>query len=391
MVATIAIFALCLDALVLRSLSLLAPFIRISLHLAEGQLGYLMGAMMAGTALVVLPAGALIGRVDARGAFTLVFVSAGLALFLVSLQNSFPGLLAALFILGLMRAGIIPLVNRVITEQFDQARRGSIIGLVYAAVPLGGFMGAVALPALGEYRDWRAGFQILGLVALLGGFFSRQKLPEAGAGTLAENPLRQRGHLGSRAFVVLAITYGFYALSLSADAFVTLFLVDVVKISALAAGAFFGLIQLVGVGGRMGWGLLADRVFHKNRSWLLAMVNWLTVVSFILLIGLEPGSSWWMIGVVMAVTGMSVASSWGILSTVVGDMVELSSIAFATSIILFITNVADILGPILFGSALDSGYSYQSTLGMFAGIAVCTALILTWIAWRDRMSHNRRL
>lgn len=390
-VVVTAIFALCIDALAVRSISLLAPFIRSDLQIDEGQFGFVVGAMMAGTLLAVLPVGALIDRLDARWTFPLILTNIGLAFLAVSFQNSFYGLLAALFVLGLLRAGIIPLVNRVITGSFDRSYRGAIMGIIYAAVPLGGFLGAIVLPALSEYIDWNTGYRVLGLIALLGGLLSRKQIPNNNLVTPIRNPLHDLVSLRSRAFLILAIAYGFYALSLSADVFVTLFLVDVVKISALASGTFFGLIQLTGVGGRMFWGFLADQVFHKNRSWLLAIVNWLTVISFVLLIWLNANSAWWMIATVMVVIGMSVASSWGILSTVLGDMVDTGTIAIATSAIFFVTNIADILGPVLFGATLNAGFSYQKTMSLFMVVAICTALILTWAAWHDNLKQNVKI
>ena len=188
-------------------------------------------------------------------------------------------------------------------------------------------------------------------------------------------------------FLILAAAYGFYALSLSADVYVTLYLVDVVKITAVAAGFFFGLIQLTGIGGRMFWGFLADRRFKENRMGLLAIINWMTVISFIFLMLLDSSSEGWIIAVVMVVIGMSVASSWGILSTVLGDVVRVSSIAVATSVIYFTTNIADMVGPVLFGATLEATQSYQITIGRFMGVAVCTALTLTWLAWRIRIKH----
>ena len=380
----IAIFALCIDALAVRSIILLAPFIRSGLGIDEGQYGYVMAAIMAGTLLAVLPVGSLLDRLAARKVFPFLLIGVGLAFLVVSLQNTFPGLLVALFILGILRAGIIPLVNRLITTRIAPAQRGAIMGIIYASVPLGGFLGAVVLPALGAYIDWQAGYLLLGLTTLLGGILSRNRIPEDDTVRHKTNAPRDLSPLLSVTFLVLAFTYGLYALSLSADVYVTLYLVDVVKISAVAAGIFFGLIQLTGIGGRVFWGFLADRRFRKNRLGLLAIVNGLTVISFILLTLLDSSSSGWMVGMVMVVIGMSVASSWGILSTVLGDVVQVSSIAVATSVVFFISTVADMVGPVLFGASLEATQSYNQTIGRYAGLAVFTGLIFAWLAWRIR-------
>jgi MFS family permease len=382
MVVVIAVFALCTEALVVRSLTLLAPFIRLELHLDERQFGLMVGALMAGTLLAILPVGRLVDRLDARWAFPILLTSVGLALLLVSMQHSFTGLIAALFVLGLVRSGIVPLVNRVVTTTFDRDERGVFMGGIYAAVPLGGFLGAVILPGLGEYFDWNSGYRVLGLLALFGSFLSLRRIPKDKSMRQAGGPILDFALLRTKTFLILAGIYGLYVFGLTVDVFVTLFLVDVVKTSASTAGVYFGLIQLTGVGGRFFWGILADRGFQKNRWWLLALINWLTVIAFVLLSGLNSGSTWWMIGGVMLLIGMSAASSWGVLSTLLGDVVGVNSIAIATSMIFLITSIAEMAGPILFGAALDVTASYQKTIGIFIGVTVCTAFALSWMAWR---------
>lgn len=380
-VIAIAIFALLMDSLSIRSISLLAPYLRLGLNIKETQMGYVMGALMFGTLLIVLPIGSLSDRLNLRKVFPAMLIGVGMAYILISLQTGFTGLLAGLFVLGLLRAGIIPLVNRLITRRFERTQRGAVLGMIYAAVPLGGFVGAAVLPALGEYFDWSAGYRLLGVISICGGWLSRSRIPaedhrEAGNGHAGYD----WGLLRSKGFLVLAAVYGLYALSLSADAFVTLYLVDVVKISAVVAGILFGLIQLTGVGGRMLWGFLADRAFYKNRWGLLALVNWLTVFAYLYLIRLNPSSRSLTIAVGMMLIGVSAVSSWSILSTLLGDVVKIGSIAAATALVYFITNITDVLGPIMFGVTLEKTGSYQQTVALFSGIAVCTALALTGIA-----------
>ena len=254
-----------------------------------------------------------------------------------------------------------------------------------------GFFGAVILPVLGEYFDWNSGYRVLGLLALSGGFLSIMQIPKNNSARPASGPLLDLGILRSKTFLFLAVIYGLYVFGLTADVFVTLFLVDVVKTSARVAGIFFGLIQLTGVGGRVLWGILADRGFQKNRWWLLAIVNWLTVIAFVLLTGLNSGSAWWMVGGVMVLLGMSAASSWGVLSTILGDVVGLNSIAIATSTIFLISTISEMTGPVLFGAMLDTTGSYQKTIGLFMAVAVCTAFALSWMAWRVSNKRPRDL
>ncbi len=168
-IVVISIFALCIDALSVRSSSLLAPFIRDALQLGERQIGYVIAALVAGTLVIVLPAGRILELVNTRRVFPIIMTAVGMAFLWIAFQHTFMGLLSALFILGLLRAWIIPLVNRIIAENINPNRRGRILGFVYAAVPLGGFLGAIGLPAIAKLINWNTSYRILGVITLVGG------------------------------------------------------------------------------------------------------------------------------------------------------------------------------------------------------------------------------
>jgi len=387
-VAAIALIALLIDSLIVRSLILVAPYIRSGLEIDESQFGYFMSALMLGTLLTTLPIGSILERFSTRRGFGTIMTATGAGLLLVAYQNSFYGLIVTLFLLGILRAGIIPLSNRVIAENFNPNQRGVITGFIFAAVPLGGFLGALVLPALSEAFDWGVGYQVLGVVALLGGVLAWILLPrEKSTGQAAQDRIGLRA-LGSKAFIVLAGTYGLFALCMTTETFITLYLVDVAKISALAAGTFFGLIQLIGIGGRLFWGVLADRYFSTNRWWLLAFTSGIMVFSIVLLIYLTPNSPYWLIALDMVGFGISAASSWGILSTLVGDVVEIGSVATATAVIFLITNITDAGGPVLIGNALRITQSYQETFGIFIVMNTIVTLSFFGMALRNRMNRH---
>jgi predicted MFS family arabinose efflux permease len=373
--------SLCIDALSVRSVSILGPFIRSGLRLDEGQVGYVMAALLAGTLVITLPVGSLLGRLDTRWVFPLLMTAVGLANLWVASQGTFVGLLGALFVLGLLRAGIIPLVNLVITDHFSQDQRGRILGLVYAAVPLGGFLGAVGMPALAEAFDWHASYRGLGFLALLSGILVWRWTPRSSADRAVIQPRPGLSIPHAFPFIILSFLYMLYALSMTGEVFVALYLVDVAQVPAVLAGTLFGLIQLTGMGGRLFWGFLADRAFSANRWILLAFTTGLTVLGYGLLLGLSPASPLGLVIGIMVILGLSVASSWVILSTLVGDVVGAASVAFASAVIFFLTNITDVTGSVLYGALLDRTHSYQATLGLFLGLAALSTLGFTAMAW----------
>jgi sugar phosphate permease len=383
-VAAIALIALLIDSLIVRSLIILAPFIRSRLGIDESQFGYFMSALMLGTLLTTLPIGSILGRFSTRWAFGTIMTVTGAGLFIVAFQKTFSGMIAMLFVLGILRAGIVPLANRVIAESFDPKQRGFITGFIFAAVPLGGFLGALVLPAISASFSWGAGYQLLGIVALIGGVLAWILLSEDKSPYPVSRPGVALRSIASKTFIVLAATYGLFTLCMTTEIFITLYLVDVVKISALVAGTFFGMIQLVGVAGRLFWGVLADRYFSNNRWWLLALTSGILMLSIGLLTRLTPHSPYWVIAIVMTGFGLSAAASWALLCTLVGDVVGTSAVATATAIIFFITNITDTGGPMLFSNVLRITQSYQKTFGIYIALNAIVTLSFLWMALRNK-------
>ncbi len=382
----IVLAALVVDALTVRSIVLLAPAIRTQMGIDERQFGYIFGAFMLGTLLTTLPVGRLLVRVPTRVAYSSLLSLVAAGLFLVSYQSTFNRLLISIFILGVCRAGIIPLANQVITENFTSNQRGLSTGLIFGAVPLGGFVGALVLPAVAEAFSWSAGYRLLGSLALLTAILTWSLLPKNDLPKPPATASIRSSLLLSSTFIALSVAYGLFAFGMAAETYVTLYLVDVVKTSTFVAGAFFGLIQLFGIVARLFWGALADRFFQNNRWWLLAATSALLVVSLTLLIQLSPASSKLFVSLVMLCFGFSAASAWVILCTLVGDIVEIQSVATGTAIIFFITNITDATGPVLFGNILKASGSYHNPLAFYAIFPAAAMLIFISMALWQRKS-----
>lgn len=368
-VTAIALIGLIVGSLIVRSLIILAPFIRTGLNIPESRYGYLNSALMLGTLIMTLPVGTLVSRFSTRRAYGTILAVVGVSLILLSKQNNFYGMIGVLFCTGITAAGIIPLANRVIVENFDQNKRGTITGFVFAAVPLGGLLGAAVFPVMGEKFGWWSGFQLLGAVSLMGSVLSWTMLSDAPPAQAASTKKIQFKYFGSKTFIFLAGIYGLFAFCMTSEIYyTTLYLVDVVRVSSVLAGTLFGLIQMAAIGGRLFWGVLADKYFSKNRFWLLCFTSSIMFMGTLTLILLNPASPIWLIVINLLIFGLGGASSWAILSTLVGDVVEVSFVATATAAVLFITNLTDIIGPMFFGNLIDITGSYKTSFAIFMGL-----------------------
>lgn len=365
---------------------LLAPLIRLDLGLNEAQIGIAAAAMTAGIAIALLPMGAVIDRVKPHLILTTIVGSLGLMLLGLGQQTTFSGFVVWSFLVGVAKSGIMLTINNIIFITYASAQRGKIVGLIYSGVPLAGFIGASALPALGEAVGWRAVVCLLGVATLTCGLVS-YALVRTGKAVRKEQGLRSPLPPNERkAFVTLVVTYGLYAGSLSCITFVVLFLVDIVKTSVTIAGVCFAIFSISAVGGRLFWGFLADRRPAQKRWWLLSSTVWVAVAAFTLLSTLGSGSAPLAIVFTMVVLGMGAESSWGLLSTVLLDVAGSWSPARATALMSLAVFTTKGLGTVAFGSLVEQGVSYSVAFRLFGGLAAVAAIAFTWAA----ISRNKQ-
>jgi len=367
-----------------RAYAPLAPFIRSGLQLSQAQMGYAGGAIMAGTLLATLPLGALIDRTNTKRSLWLIVGALGLSFLALSRQRTFYGLVAGLFLVGSVRSGVIPLVNKVLALRYGAEERGSAMGAVLAGGPLGGLIGALALPFVGESQGWSAGYRLLGVTAIAIGLVCWRALPALGESSRDSSGSGTRGD-HRRRLLALSLTYSVYVMTLYVvRSFLTLYLVDVVGVSPVLAGAFYALAQVAAVGGRVLWGVLADRFMATRRSWSLALNSGWTAVALVLLSLLSPESSPWAVAGLMVIWGLGVKSSWAIQSAVLADQARDGSVARSTAMLFFFMGFTGILGPVAFGSLLEATGSYFLGFRVFAGVAAASAAVFTVISLRTK-------
>jgi sugar phosphate permease len=149
--------------------------------------------------------------------------------------------------------------GRVVMGWFAFAERGMAFGLRQAAVPLGGALAALTLPALAAATDPRAGILALGIGCAAAAVACAVWLREPAAPVRpGRGPLRDR-----RVYRLAAGSALLVALQSVVIGFVTLFLHDDRGVSTLAAGATLGAIQVVGIVLRIALGRWSDRLGRR--------------------------------------------------------------------------------------------------------------------------------
>jgi MFS family permease len=238
----------------------LAPVLRTHYHLSLAQTGIALGATTFGMIPTLLPWGLLADRIGERAVITIGLGIAGITMAAVPLTTSFPALVVMLVVYGALGGSINAASGRAVMGWFHEDERGLALGIRQGAVPIGGAAAAAALPWLASGGDPTPAFLALGIATLAGAGVAAAFMREAPARAAAAignvtRPFRERQTWlvagGSGLFVVAQIALTTYPV---------LFLHQHRGLSTHSAALVLALINVLGVGARIGVGRWSDRV-----------------------------------------------------------------------------------------------------------------------------------
>jgi predicted MFS family arabinose efflux permease len=250
----------------------IGPVLTDALHLSRAQLGLLTSAIWGGMLLGMLPFGLLIDRRGERAVVALGALVLAAFLLLAAQASSFLPLFLLLIPAAVGASCAGPGGTRAIAAWFPGHQRGMALGIRQTGVTAAGIISAIALPPLAVKLGWQAPFRSVAGLALLSAlvFSLFYREPQAGRRTTM-SPLDVGRLLRSRTFL-LATGYGWIFMGAlgAAITYLTVSLHQQQGLSAVDAGFFLGVLQLGGVVGRVGWGMLSDRLGSRGRTMSLA-------------------------------------------------------------------------------------------------------------------------
>ena len=149
-----------------------AVFMRSGYQLDNQALGLVLGLMGLGIAISELPWGLLTDRWGDRRVLLLGLGATALALFAMALfaaptAHAVPGLPVlgtGLLLVGLLGGSVNGASGRAIMAWFKTGERGLAMSIRQTAVPLGGAIGALALPSLAQHTGFAVIYGLLGLL-----------------------------------------------------------------------------------------------------------------------------------------------------------------------------------------------------------------------------------
>ncbi len=240
---------------VIIGLPVLAPALRDAYGLSLFQVGLVLDSVWIGTLLTLLPWGLLADRLGERRVLAAGLGGCAAALIGAAYTGGFVGLVVLLALAGAAGASVNSASGRAVMHWFPAAERGLALGVRQTAIPFGGFVAALVLPAL----SLRPAFFFLAGLCAAGAVFGATAIREREA---AEDVLEPRGlgaTLRDRRLWLLCIGGSLYLVAqVAVTGFVVLFLHDERGFSPGAAAGVLAAVQVLAAVFRIAGGRWSD-------------------------------------------------------------------------------------------------------------------------------------
>jgi sugar phosphate permease len=300
---------------------------------------------------------------------------------LAALAPDLPIALACLFLGGLGFGVLNPGTSKAIIDWFPPRERGRAMGVKQTGLTLGGIVSAAVLPPLAVTLGWRVALALAGAVSLVSAvviaLFYRDPVTRSVAASAPPARFSDIGPFLRRPAVVVVFACGL-ALSLLQSGVLGYFVLslrDTFALSVIDAGRLLALAHFGGAVGRLGWGVVSDRVFATRRRPGLAINALIGAVAFG---GLGLGSL--LAPAVLPVLAFTVgiaAFGWvGLYLALVAEIGGTRASGLLTGLAVIFSWGGILIGPPLFGLLLDVTDSYRLAWLALAATASVVAVTL---------------
>ena len=363
-------------------IAVLAPFIIDDFDISRAELGWLLTAYAAVSAITAPIIGAVTDRIGARNAMLTVLGAVAVGFLLMSAVPSYALAFGVVLVIGIGQTMSNPATNKMIAHEVATGRRGLVTGIKQAGVQAGVFIGGVTFPAIAGRFGWHAVPAVIATLVAVAFAVGVVTLPRHDREPVAPL-LRGTEPLPPSTWWITA-----YALLMGAGgspvfAFLPLYGVEAVGVTEATAGLVVGLSALLGVAARILWSVGAERL--GEFAWPMVAIALIAVLAGIATILAEP------LGVIVlwisAVLGYLSISAWNsvaMLAVIVEAGPRAAGRASGIVLLGFLAGLG--LSPPLFGWSVDRLGTYRPGFGVVTGLFALAAL--TMLAWIRR---SRRL
>jgi predicted MFS family arabinose efflux permease len=358
----------------------IAPLVREDLGLSVAQAGSFLSAYYTGAALMSLPAGWLSDRSGVRAVMALGQAVIAAGLLAAAAAPGFPLISAALVLAGAGYGALNPTTSKAVLLWFPRRRRATVLGLKQMGFPLGGALGAATMPAVALWLGWRGAVTaaalivlVLALVTLLG--YRDPAGPGEAAGHAGASRLSEV--LASRDLWLVALaTMVFAGVQTALLGFLVLYLGEVLGLPLTTAAGYLALAQVAGMAGRVGFGIVSDRLLGGRRLVVLFAAGLGSAASALGLAATGAGTPAWALAPLALLLGVFGVGWNGVQHSLLAELAGPRGAGTAVGLGLAVSSVGVIVWPPLFGLAVEwFGGFRPAWIGLAASIVVALALL----------------
>ena len=360
----------------------LAPFYQQELQLSRAQIGLFFTAFYLGMAGLSFAAGWLADRLGVRATTLNGHLVLGLCTIMAALAPSFGWAFISFFLAGLGYSFLNPASTKGVMTWFSRDERATAMGIKQTGVPAGGVVAAVLAPSLVLFVGWRGALAGLGVINLLFGFFFWTVWLEPRGETSnpeVPDPSSQKVKGILKINSLLAVSFGTAVLlvaQMSLLTYLPLYLKETMRFSAYWASQALALTQIGAMAGRIGWGVVSDRLFQGRRKIVLVLIGALSVIFTLGLSLVPPATSLFILLPLIFLAGLCMVGPQGVYYALIGELAGKARTGAALGMVITVNSVGAIFGTPLFGYLVDVSGSYSTAWQALAGTILLGILAL---------------
>jgi len=169
--------------------------------------------------------------------------------------------------------------------------------------------------------------------------------------------------------------------------YLVLFARDALAASPAETSLCLGLAYVMSAVGRVGWGMVSDRIPRDGRTAALVACGTIAVAGLIMLVAVPAFGGLALLLPTAALLGLTLSGYAGLTQTAAAEFVEPRLVGAAIGYNMLLTNLGTMLGPALFGAGVQT-IGYTPSWLALAGLVLCGAALFRIGSARRRRSRT---
>ena len=342
----------------------LAPFYQDDLGLSRAQIGLFFSAFYLAMTGASFGAGWLADRWGVRNTTLQGHFFVGICIIAAAASPSFAWAFVSFFLAGLGYSFFNPASTIGVMAWFHRDERATAMGTKQTGVPAGGVLAAVLAPSLVLIIGWRGALAALGVINVLFAFVFSSSWREAPQGL--DDSFEPESAASAepaariyRALLPVSVATAIYLVGqMVLITYVPLYLKEAMGFSAYWSSQALALTQGGAMIGRVGWGVVSDRLFGGRRKVVLLLIGSLSALLVTALSFLGRESSYYLLLPILFLSGVCLVGYQGVSYALIGEIAGKARAGAGLGMMITINAACATLGTPLFGYIVDRTGSY---------------------------------